>query len=154
MTKFFKPILLLFAITISLNSCKDKKEDEVPVPVPNTLEGNWKIDSLRIAQYDGGTLDPADVFTLPNVGSVLLRPDKTGRITVTLPFVGTQSDSILNWSNTATTLQLISRESGASSNDTVLIDLVVNTTTNQEWFFADPSKTDPDRTETRFKLSK
>jgi len=148
MTKLFKSISLLFVLAIVLSSCSKEKK------LTKRLDGTWNIDELTYREYEDGVLDPFfGSFTFPNAGTITLNKDNTGSITSNLPGIDPTTVQIVDWSNTETTVQIVSREINATVNDTVVFEVVVNEKKKQEWFNADPNKTDPDRFETVMKLS-
>lgn len=144
----FKSIALLFVLAIAVSSCSKEKK------LTKRLDGTWNIDEVTYRDYEDGALDPFfGSFTFPNAGTITLNKDNTGSITFSLPGIDPSTAQILDWSNTETTVQIISREPNSTVNDTMVFDVVVNEKNKQEWFNADPSKTDPDRTEMVIKLS-
>lgn len=142
---------MFFALAIALSSCSEKEELVTPVAIK--LDGTWKIDEYKTAKYTNGTLTQANTTELTNAGTIVLNSDKTGRINIVKPGVGIETFNIVDWSNTTTTIQIISNEAGSTINDTVNYELIVNEQVRQEWFNAAPSKTNTNRLETSFKLS-
>lgn len=147
-----KSLIIVAFASLSIVACKKK---ETPAPNPgdgDRLVGSWNIEQVINVEYENGSVVERD--TLRNPGTITFNANGTGL--TTLSFMGlTFTDTILEWSRTTPTqVRMRVKSTMTQEIETTFQDVITDEATFQRWFSADPTKSDPDRTEATISMRK